>query len=83
LKSPSKFENLIFYLINYFCSRFISFTSGAILAVLIILTVYDEDVLNVDHMLTLMTGLGVVLGICRSLIPDEVGRKESFFFLFC
>ncbi|CAF0832259.1 unnamed protein product [Adineta steineri] len=52
-------------------AKFVSFTSGAILAVLIILTIYDEDVLNVEHMLTLMTGLGVVLGICRSLIPDE------------
>ena len=30
-------------------------------------------------MLTLMTGLGVVLGICRSLIPDEV-KIISFFF---
>jgi hypothetical protein len=28
-------------------------------------------------MLTLMTGLGVVLGICRSLIPDEVKIKFS------
>jgi len=60
----------------FFLNRFISFASGAILAVLIILTVYDEDVLNVDHMLTLMTSLGVILGICRSLIPDEVGRKK-------
>jgi autophagy-related protein 9 len=56
----------------------ISFTAGAILAVLIILTVYDEDVLNVDHMLTTMTSLGVVLGICRSLIPDEVRKKSDF-----
>jgi autophagy-related protein 9 len=58
--------------------RFISFTAGAILAVLIILTVYDEDVLTVEHMLTTMTSLGVLLGICRSLIPDEVKiRKEN------
>jgi autophagy-related protein 9 len=56
----------------------ISFTAGAILAVLIILTVYDEDVLNVDHMLTTMTSLGVVLGICRSLIPDEVRKRSDF-----
>ena len=49
-----------------------SFTVGAILAVLVILTVYDEDVLGVEHMLTVMTSLGVVLGVCRSIIPDEV-----------
>jgi autophagy-related protein 9 len=36
------------------------------------LTVYDEDVLNVEHMLTTITTLGVVIGICRSMIPDEV-----------
>ena len=59
--------------------RFVSFASGAILAVLIILTVYDEDVLNVEHMLTVMTSLGIVLGVCRSLIPDEV--KENIFYL--
>ncbi|UJR20902.1 hypothetical protein I4U23_024011 [Adineta vaga] len=52
-------------------AKFISFTAGAILAALILLTIVDEDVLNVEHMLTLMTGLGVVLGVCRSLIPDE------------
>ncbi|CAF2602109.1 unnamed protein product [Rotaria sp. Silwood2] len=52
-------------------AKFVRFTAGAILAVLILLTIYDEDVLNVEHMLTLMTGLGVVLGICQSLIPDE------------
>ena len=39
---------------------------------LVLLTVYDEDVLNVEHMLTTITSLGVVLGICRSMIPDEV-----------
>ena len=64
------------FLIYYW---FISFTTGAILAVLIILTIYDEDVLNVEHMLTTMTSLGVILGICRSLIPDEVRRKLVFF----
>lgn len=52
--------------------RFISFTAGAILAVLVLLTIYDEDVLTVEHMLTTITSLGVVVGVCRSLIPDEV-----------
>jgi len=66
-----------------FFFRFVSFTSGAILAVLVLLTIYDEDVLNVEHMLALMTGLGVVLGVCRSLIPDEVEIKaKNFFFKY-
>ena len=42
------------------------------MAVCIVLTVFDEDVLKVEHMLTLITSLGVVLGVCRSLIPEEV-----------
>ena len=62
--------------------RFISFTTGAILAVLILLTVYDEDVLNVEHMLTTMTSLGVVIGVCRSLIPDEVNKRQLRVVLF-
>jgi autophagy-related protein 9 len=62
-----------------FIFRFISFAAGAILAVLILLTVYDEDVLNVEHMLTTITSLGVVVGICRSLIPDEVRKKNKIF----
>ena len=59
-----------------------SFTAGAIFAVLIVLTIVDEDVLNVEHMLTLMTGLGVLLGVCRSLIPDEVKPSSDKFDFF-
>ena len=58
-----------------------SFAAGAILAVLILLTVYDEDVLNVQHMLTTMTSLGVILGVCRSLIPDEVNKNIFYRFI--
>ncbi len=91
LKQQSRYQSSIrFIRFLFFFFRFISFTSGAILAVLILLTIYDEDVLNVEHMLTLMTCLGVVLGICRSLIPDEVIRLklvvffyEDFLFLEC
>ncbi|XP_071487635.1 autophagy-related protein 9A-like [Diadema antillarum] len=49
----------------------IAFFAGSILAVLIILTVYDEDVLTVEHVLTTMTLLGVAVTICRTFIPDE------------
>ena len=53
------------------CAKFFVFTFGAIFAVLVILTIYDEDVLNVEHVLTLITASGAVAGIARSLIPDE------------
>ena len=39
-------------------ARFICFVAGSVLAVLICLTVWDEDVLNVEHILTIMTVLG-------------------------
>ncbi|NWH58296.1 ATG9A protein, partial [Geococcyx californianus] len=52
----------------------VGFFAGSILAVLIALTVYDEDVLTVQHILTAITLLGLVghlLCACRSFIPDE------------
>ena len=39
----------------------LAFFAGAILAVLVLLTVYDEDVITVDHVLTIMTVLGAVV----------------------
>ncbi|CAG0917091.1 unnamed protein product [Notodromas monacha] len=48
-----------------------AFFFGAPLAVLIILTVIDEDVLTAEHALTLITVLGTVVALCRAMIPDE------------
>jgi autophagy-related protein 9 len=52
-------------------AQFLVFTFGAVFAALVILTIYDEDVLNVEHVLTIITISGTVAGIARSLIPDE------------
>lgn len=52
-------------------ARSVAFMSGAVLAVLLSLTVYDEDVLSVEHVLTCITVLGGCVAICRGLIPDE------------
>lgn len=49
----------------------ITFVAGAQLAVLVLLSVYDEDVLTVDHVLTAITVLGVIVAISRAFIPDE------------
>lgn len=43
----------------------IAFFSGSVLAVLITLTVYDEDVLTVQHILTAITVLGIVITVTR------------------
>lgn len=42
-------------------ARNLAFLAGAVLAVLVLLTVYDEDVITVEHVLTLMTILGAVV----------------------
>jgi len=54
-----------------------AFFAGSILAVLIILTVVDEDVLSVEHVLALMTLLGLVVTVCRVFIPNEVSFDTS------
>lgn len=52
-------------------ARNIAFIAGGVLATLLILTVYDEDVLAVEHVLSIMTILGAVVATCRLFIPDE------------
>ena len=44
----------------------IAFICGSVLAVLLLLTVWDEDVLNVEHLLTVMTVLGAAVAGARS-----------------
>lgn len=46
-------------------ARHIAFFAGSVLAVLIALTVYDEDVLTVQHILTAITLLGLLLTVAR------------------
>ncbi|XP_069853177.1 autophagy-related protein 9B isoform X1 [Dipodomys merriami] len=55
-------------------ARQLVFFAGALFAALLVLTVYDEDVLAVEHVLTAMTALGVVATVARSFIPEEQGQ---------
>jgi hypothetical protein len=48
-----------------------SFIFGALLAVLIVLTVFDEDVLKIEHALTLVGALTAGVGILRAMIPAD------------
>lgn len=52
-------------------ARSAAFFAGSLLAVLVALTIYDEDVLAVQHVLTAGTALGVLITVARSFIPDE------------
>lgn len=46
-------------------ARQVVFFSGALFAALLVLTIYDEDVLAVEHVLTTMTALGVTATVAR------------------
>ncbi|XP_035489141.1 autophagy-related protein 9B [Scophthalmus maximus] len=70
-KPTSKYMNSFTSPLLTVFAKNVAFFSGSVLAVLIALTVYDEDVLTVQHILTLITVLGVVITITRSFIPDE------------
>ncbi|KAM8774890.1 autophagy-related protein 9B isoform 2-T2 [Rhynchonycteris naso] len=58
-------------------ARQLVFFAGALFAALLLLTVYDEDVLAVEHVLTAMTALGVLATVARSFIPDEQCQGRS------
>ncbi|KAM8839430.1 autophagy-related protein 9B isoform 2-T2 [Synchiropus picturatus] len=70
-KPTSKYMNSFTSPLLTVLAKNIAFFSGSVLAVLIALTVYDEDVLTVQHILTAITVLGIVITITRSFIPDE------------
>uniref|UniRef100_UPI003AAA78C2 autophagy-related protein 9B isoform X2 n=1 Tax=Centroberyx gerrardi TaxID=166262 RepID=UPI003AAA78C2 len=70
-KPTSKYMNSFTSPLLTVMAKNVAFFSGSVLAVLIALTVYDEDVLTVQHILTAITVLGVVITITRSFIPDE------------
>ncbi|XP_062336865.1 autophagy-related protein 9B isoform X2 [Osmerus eperlanus] len=70
-KPTSKYMNSFSSPLLAVLAKNVAFFSGSVLAVLIALTVYDEDVLTVQHILTAITVLGVVITVTRSFIPDE------------
>ena len=72
---------LQFHLAYALCFRSAAFIAGSFLAVLVLLTIWDFDVLEVEHLFAIGAGLTFIVHICRTLIPDEV-NKASFFFFF-
>ncbi|CCD74231.2 Autophagy-related protein 9 [Caenorhabditis elegans] len=49
----------------------ITFIAAAVFGVLTILSAWDEDVLQVEHVITVLTICGIVVLVCRGMIPDE------------
>lgn len=49
----------------------VSFVAASVFAALMVLAIWDEDVLNVDHLLLIMTLMGAVAAASRVFVPDE------------
>lgn len=52
-------------------ARNIAFFLGAVLAVMLGLSFYDQDVLTAEHVISFMATLGILIKICAGFIPDE------------
>lgn len=52
-------------------ARFGVFMFGALAAFILVLTIIDEDVIQVEHVLTIMTVCFAISFACASLLPDE------------
>uniref|UniRef100_A0A7N6F901 Autophagy-related protein 9 n=1 Tax=Anabas testudineus TaxID=64144 RepID=A0A7N6F901_ANATE len=70
-KAASKYMNCFLSPLLTVVAKNVAFFAGSLLAVLIALTIYDEDVLAVEHVLSSITLLGVCVTVCRSFIPDK------------
>ncbi|EHA98337.1 Autophagy-related protein 9B [Heterocephalus glaber] len=55
-------------------ARQLLFFAGALFAALLLLTIYDEDVLTVEHVFTTMTALGLAVTVARCFLPEEQGQ---------
>jgi autophagy-related protein 9 len=53
-------------------ARHVRFVTGSTFAVLLLLTVYDEDVIQVVHLLTIITALWLVWVSAGGLIPPDI-----------
>lgn len=50
---------------------FVKFVAGIMLSIILILTAYDEDVITIEHVLTLVTLLGLIVASSRVFLPDD------------
>ncbi|CAK8695951.1 autophagy-related protein 9A-like [Clavelina lepadiformis] len=52
-------------------ARNVGFFAGSILALLVFLSLLDEDSLRIAHFISVMGVCGVIVAVCASLTPDE------------
>ncbi|KAJ6225156.1 hypothetical protein RDWZM_003701 [Blomia tropicalis] len=58
-------------------ARFFMFIAATMLSALFLLTVWDEDVITVEHVLTIVTGLGGVIALSRAFLPDSEPKRYT------
>lgn len=76
-KSATKYMNSFTSPLLEIVAKHVAFIASSILAVLILLTVYDEDVITVEHVITIITALGAVIAMSRAFIADVIPQKHS------
>ena len=76
-KSATKYMNSFTSPFLEIIAKHIAFVASSILAVLIFLTLYDEDVITVEHVITIITAMGAVIAISRAFIADVIPQKHS------
>lgn len=52
-------------------AKYVTFVAGSIFTVLFLLTVWDEDVLTFEHVITAMSVAAGLIFVCRSFISNE------------
>ncbi|CAG0885065.1 unnamed protein product [Darwinula stevensoni] len=67
----SKYMNMFTSPILAVIAQNIAFVSGTMVAVLAALSIWDEDVLNVEHVFFMLTIFTVIVAGCRVFIPEE------------
>ena len=76
-KSATKYMNSFTNPFIEIVAKHVAFIASSILAVLISLTIYDEDVITVEHILTIMTGMGAVIAVSRAFITDDTNPMKQ------
>lgn len=76
-KAATKYMNSFTSPLMEIIAKHIAFIAGAMLAVLLALTIYDEDVITVEHLITVVTALGGIIALCRTFISSEIPSRYT------
>ncbi|XP_068200182.1 autophagy-related protein 9A [Palaemon carinicauda] len=70
-KAAAQYMNIFSSPVMAILARHMSFILGALVAVIAGLSLWDEDVILVEHVITLGSVFAIGVGICKVFIPDE------------